>query len=52
MARRENDLYTTDSRLTALMLAQVGVEGRVLEPCAGPGRMARALVEGPAAVCR
>ena len=46
MARRENDLYTTDSRLTALMLAQVGVKRRVLEPCAGPSRMADALVEG------
>lgn len=45
--RRALDLYTTDSRVTDLMLAQVNVSGRVLEPCAGPGRMAGVLAAQP-----
>ena len=50
MTRRNLDLYTTDTRITDLLLDRVGVGGTVLEPCAGPGRMAGALAaHGPVA---
>ena len=43
MARRANDLYTTNSKLVDVLFGRIPIVGSVVEPCAGPGRMADAI---------
>ncbi len=43
--RRPFDLYPTHEAITRHLLQRVDVRGRVVEPCAGPGDMARVLAE-------
>lgn len=43
MTRRPLDNYPTPARLTEALLRHVPIAGRVLEPCAGTGLMAKAL---------
>lgn len=45
--RRHLDLYPTQAGVTRALLERVDVAGRVLEPCAGPGAMARVLRRHP-----
>lgn len=45
--RRPLDLYPTDEAVTLALLARVSPHGRILEPCAGPGAMARVLARHP-----
>ncbi len=42
--RRKLDLYETDEMLTRHLLQRVNIRGKVTEPTAGPGAMARVLV--------
>jgi uncharacterized UPF0146 family protein len=42
--RRKLDFYETDEMLTRHLLQRVNIRGKVIEPTAGPGAMARVLV--------
>jgi hypothetical protein len=46
MTRRVNDNYPTPAALTRALLQYVPISGRVLEPCAGDGKIARVLKAG------
>ena len=47
MTRRHRDLYETGSAAVDALLRRVDVGYQVIEPCAGGGAIARALVAGP-----